>query len=207
MRFNAASSSVVCPGSTCTVARFDRPHADYGHTSALYETAKHWKSVSSTKPSREISAGQPAGIALSAQSRMLYDNMDTMISVNSLGGLLLKQGKNRDALDVMAPGELPAHTALAGTARLHRFLLNLGNARARVGEFASAEKTLIDAQALSEKMRGANHKDTKACDQGLVEMYEAWEKSEPGKGIGAKAGGVEGEGGVSGWAARKIGVW
>lgn len=116
-----------------------------------------------------------------------YENLDTMISVNSLGGLLLKQGKNREALDVMAPGELPAHKALAGTARLHRFLLNLGNARARVGEFASAEKALIEAQALSEKMRGENHKDTKACEQGLVEMYEGWSGAETGRGFDVKA--------------------
>ncbi len=117
------------------------------------------------------------------------DNLDTMISLNSLGGLLLTQKKYDEAVKVMAPGEEPAHNVLDGTARLHRFLLNLGKARAGVGagEFASAEKTLIEAQSRSAKMRGEAHKDTKACDQALIDLYTAWNTAQPGKGYDAKA--------------------
>ncbi|MBS0188454.1 MAG: tetratricopeptide repeat protein, partial [Planctomycetes bacterium] len=116
-----------------------------------------------------------------------YESLDTMISVNSLGGLLIAQKKYGEAVSVMAPGQDAARKTLDGTARLHRYLLNLGKARAGVGQFASAEGTLIEAQARAVKVRGATHKDTKACEQALVDLYVAWEKSEPGKGHAGKA--------------------
>ncbi|MFO0860067.1 MAG: serine/threonine-protein kinase [Phycisphaerales bacterium] len=116
-----------------------------------------------------------------------YESLDTMISVNSLGGLLIAQKKYGEAVSVMAPGQDAARKTLDGTARLHRYLLNLGKARAGVGQFASAEGTLIEAQARAVKVRGATHKDTKSCEQALVDLYVAWEKSEPGKGHAGKA--------------------
>ncbi|MBS0191964.1 MAG: tetratricopeptide repeat protein [Phycisphaerales bacterium] len=123
-----------------------------------------------------------------------YENLDTLISVNSLGGLLLKQAKDipspakyKEALDVMSPGESAAHTTLKGTPRLHRYLLNLGKARSGTGDFAGAEKNLLDARARSAKMRGESHKDTKSCDEAIVLMYEEWEKAEPGAGKKEKA--------------------
>ncbi|MBL8886999.1 MAG: tetratricopeptide repeat protein [Phycisphaerales bacterium] len=116
-----------------------------------------------------------------------YESVDTLISVNSLGGLLIAQKKYEEAAKVMAPGEDAARKTLDGTARLHRFLLNLGKARAGMGEFAMAEKILLEARERAAKVRGENHKDTRACEKGLVELYTAWDAAAPGKGMDAKA--------------------
>jgi serine/threonine protein kinase/tetratricopeptide (TPR) repeat protein len=116
-----------------------------------------------------------------------YESVDTLISVNSLGGLLIAKRKYDEALNVMAPGEAAGRKTLDGTARLHRFLLNLGKARAGTGEFANAEGALIEAHARAVKVRGETHKDTRGCEQALVDLYVAWEKSEPGKGQSEKA--------------------
>jgi tetratricopeptide (TPR) repeat protein len=116
-----------------------------------------------------------------------YESLDTLISVNSLGGLLLAKQRNKEAMETLAPGETAARQTLAGSARLHRFLLNLGNAQCRVGEFAVAEATLIDAQAIAVKVRGEKHKDTHGCNQALVDLYTAWHAAAPGKDYDAKA--------------------
>ena len=109
-----------------------------------------------------------------------YESVDTLISVNSLGGLLIAKKKYDEAAKVLTPGEGAARQTLDGTARLHRFLLNLGKARAGMGEFASAEGTLMEAHARAAKVRGETHKDTRGCEQAMVDLYGAWEKSEPG---------------------------
>ena len=49
--------------------------------------------------------------------------------------------------------------------------------------FTVAEANLLDAQ----RARGETHKDTVGCVQGLVDLYTAWDKAEPGKGYDAKA--------------------
>ena len=116
-----------------------------------------------------------------------YDSLDTLISVNSMGGLLLAQGKNVEALATLAPAEAPARQTLAGSARLHRFLLNLGNAKARSGDFAGAEATLDEAREAAAQLRGENHSDTRRCAQALVDLYTAWHAAAPGKDYDAKA--------------------
>jgi len=110
-----------------------------------------------------------------------YESVDTLISVNSLGGLLIAKQKYDEAMNVMAPGEDAARKTLDGTARLHRFLLNLGKARAMLGEFARGEATLLEAQSRSSKLRGEKHKDTRSCDQALVDLYTTWDAAEAGK--------------------------
>jgi tetratricopeptide (TPR) repeat protein len=116
-----------------------------------------------------------------------YESVDTLISVNSLGGLLLAKQQNKEALATLAPGEAAARKTLAGSARLHRFLWNLGNAQCRVGEFAAAEKTLVEAQGIAAKMRGAGHKDTRNCNQALIDLYSSWDLAAPGSGYGDKS--------------------
>lgn len=116
-----------------------------------------------------------------------YESVDTLISVNSLSGLLLAKQRNKEALETMAPAEAAARAVLGGTARRHRFLLNLGTARCRVGDFAAAEATLLEAQEAAEKSRGAGHRDTRNCNQALIDLYAASDAAQPGKGYGAKA--------------------
>lgn len=116
-----------------------------------------------------------------------YDSLDTLISVNSMGVLLLAQGKNVEALATLAPAEAPARQTLAGSARLHRFLLNLGNAKARSGNFVGAETTLVEAREAAAQLRGENHNDTRRCAQALVDLYTAWHAAAPGKDYDAKA--------------------
>jgi serine/threonine protein kinase len=116
-----------------------------------------------------------------------YESVDTLISVNSLGGLLLAKQRNTEALQTMVPAEAAARHVLAGSARKHRFLLNLGTAQSRVGEFPAAEATLIEAHSTAVKSRGEIHKDARNCSQALIDLYTAWDAAEPGKGYQAKA--------------------
>ncbi len=115
-----------------------------------------------------------------------YESLDTLISVNSLGGLLLAKQKNREALETLAPAEAAARQVLGSSARKHRFLLNLGTAQGRTGDFAEGEATLLEAQSAAVKSRGESHKDTRSCNQALIDLYAAWDAAQPGKGYDAK---------------------
>ena len=116
-----------------------------------------------------------------------YESLDTLISVNSLGGLLLAKQKNREALETLAPAEGAARAVLGNSARKHRFLLNLGTAQGRTGDFAAGEATLIEAQSAAAKLRGESHRDTRHCNQALIDLYAAWDAAQPGKGYDARA--------------------
>ena len=116
-----------------------------------------------------------------------YESLDTLISVNSLGGLLLAKQRNKEALETLVPAESAARQVLGSSARKHRFLLNLGTAQGRTGDFAAGEATLIEAQSAAAKLRGESHRDTRNCNQALIDLYSAWHVAQPGKGYDAKA--------------------
>jgi tetratricopeptide (TPR) repeat protein len=119
----------------------------------------------------------------------------TLAITGHLGRALQAQGKHADAIGVLAPIEPAARKVFTGgsAARLAGLLTTLGRARAGLAVnaegFALAEANLLEAYPtlVASKDRGPTHQDTLACVQGLVDLYTAWEKAEPGKGSGAKA--------------------
>mgnify|MGYP001821607711 CR=1 FL=1 len=77
--------------------------------------------------------------------------------------------------------------------RLAQLLLDLGEARTAVGEFAGAEATLLEAHDLFVGARGEDHADTRGCAEALTALYTAWAAAEPGQGH---------EAGIEEWESR-----
>jgi len=109
--------------------------------------------------------------------------------------LLLAQGKHQKVISLLTPAEAAARKAFTGgnAWRLAGFLSALGRARAALpfnpDRFALAETNLLEAHPIFVKARerGPAHKDTLECVQGMVDLYAAWDKAEPGAGYDAKS--------------------
>ncbi len=116
------------------------------------------------------------------------DHANTLITTLNTGAAMQSQGKNADAVRMLSAVEPKARAAFTGAyARLlAKLLTSLGRARAGLGEFAAAEPILVEAQGLWVATRGASHKDTRDCDQALIDLYAAWDAAESGKGHDAQ---------------------
>ncbi|MFN9124209.1 MAG: tetratricopeptide repeat protein, partial [bacterium] len=64
---------------------------------------------------------------------------------------------------------------------------NMGILLARQGKPAEAEPFLLDSHEKRSRVLGEQHPLTVAAIGALVDLYTAWDKSEPGKGHGARA--------------------
>jgi serine/threonine protein kinase len=124
-------------------------------------------------------------------SRVLgEDNPTTLIGVNLLGGLLEKRGKHAEAAQLLAPAEPAERKAFIGdnAFRLGELLLPLGKAQSALGDFASAQTNLLEAQRILDRTVNATRaSDLRECTQALVTLYTAWNAAAPGKGYDAQA--------------------
>jgi serine/threonine protein kinase/Tfp pilus assembly protein PilF len=134
--------------------------------------------------------------ALEKRLRVLGDeHPDTLISISDLGTLLHAQGKHQATIDLLAPAEPAARTALTGQRApgLANLLTTLARARIALGyeaaRFKLAESDLLEAHPIyiAAKNRSPTQKDTLDCVQGLVDLYFAWNAVEPGEGYDLKA--------------------
>ena len=132
--------------------------------------------------------------ALATRRRVLgEEHPNTLGSTGNMGGLLRDQGKQQEAIDLLSPAEPAARKAFSGDNawRLAAFLTTLGRARVALGydaeRFKLAESNLLEAHPIFVQTRGETHKDTLGCEQGLIDLYIAWEAGEPGKGYDVKA--------------------
>ncbi|MDX2016901.1 MAG: tetratricopeptide repeat protein, partial [Planctomycetota bacterium] len=134
--------------------------------------------------------------ALEKYRRVLGDEHPSTLAVMSnLAVVLQRQGKRQETIDLLLSNEPAVRKAFTGgnARRLADFLTTLGRARVGLGydaeRFKLAEANLLEAHPiyLAAKDRGPTHKDTLDCVQGLVDLYTAWDKAEPGKGYDAKA--------------------
>ena len=109
-------------------------------------------------------------------------------AIAKLGGLLDAQHKYGDAQVLLAP--LEAEARGAGTAYYKgphaRILRNLGVARTQLGQFAAAEADLLTARA-AYMSNVLDAREMRKCAQAIVDLYDAWNRAEPGKGYAAKA--------------------
>jgi tetratricopeptide (TPR) repeat protein len=129
--------------------------------------------------------------------RRLYgeDHANTLTAILRMASLRVAQGKYTEAMALLNPIEGKVREPIAGSADSLRnaSLVGLrGKARAglakKPGEFATAEADLLEAQGILVKLRGEKGKETGEWTQGLVDLYVAWDRAEPGKGYDAKAG-------------------
>ncbi len=121
------------------------------------------------------------------------EHPSTLSFISNLGGLLRDQGKQQEAIDLLSPAEPATCKAFTGgnAWRLAAFLTTLGRARVALGydaeRFKLAESNLLEAHPIFVQTRGETHKDTLGCEQGLIDLYIAWDAGEPGKGYDVKA--------------------
>ncbi|MDX2017253.1 MAG: tetratricopeptide repeat protein, partial [Planctomycetota bacterium] len=119
----------------------------------------------------------------------------TLVMTGNFARVLQEQGQHQAAIELLAPLEPAARAAFTrrDPRRLALHLTTLARARVGLGfgpdRFALAEANLLEAHPiyLAAKDRGPTHKDTLECVKGLVDLYTAWDKAEPGKGYDLKA--------------------
>lgn len=120
------------------------------------------------------------------------EHPDSLVSITRMGGFRVAQNKHAEALTLLEPIEGDARKVFTGgnAYKLAILLMNLGKARAGLAktgaDFAAAEANLLEAHAHFVKAPGPFPQDTRSCTQALADFYNAWDKSEPGKGYAAK---------------------
>jgi non-specific serine/threonine protein kinase/serine/threonine-protein kinase len=117
------------------------------------------------------------------------DHPDTLNAAISVGAVLTAQGRHADAERVLSGIEAAVRKAFHGrnAHRLGTLLVHLGRARAGTGEFANAERALLEAQSTFVAVRGEAHKETCDAMRALADMYAAWHAADPGKGRDGEA--------------------
>ncbi|MBS0461229.1 MAG: tetratricopeptide repeat-containing protein, partial [Proteobacteria bacterium] len=133
-----------------------------------------------------------------ARARMaLGDTHQVTLVLATLSAMTLEAlGRHADAEQRLAASEAAARSAFTGSNDFLRgtFLWQLGLARTGTKEFAAAEDNLLEAHAIFLTTHNITHADDlRGSTQALVDLYTAWEKSDPGKGHAAKA---------TGWQAK-----
>ncbi len=114
---------------------------------------------------------------------------NTLITTINTGAALRAGGPRAEAVELLTGVEAKARAAFTGAYGrwVAKLLTDLGRAKAALGEFAEAETRLLEAQPMQVATRGPAHADTRTCTQALVDLYEAWEAADPGKGHAARA--------------------
>ncbi len=117
----------------------------------------------------------------------------TLAFTANLGYLLMELHRYDEVVELLLPVEPVARRVFTGdNGPRHASLLTaLGRARIKVGadaaRFSSAESNLLEAHGIFQRALGEKHVDTLGCMRGLVDLYTAWNQSDPGKGYDAKA--------------------
>jgi tetratricopeptide (TPR) repeat protein/tRNA A-37 threonylcarbamoyl transferase component Bud32 len=126
--------------------------------------------------------------ALEKRRRLLGEqHAYTLMSISSMGSLWVAEGKPSAAAALLAPAEAVMRKEFTGenTYRLGKYLMNLGMARAALGQYADAEANLIEARDIL--AASPYPKDLRDCTHALADLYAAWNKAQPDKGYDAKA--------------------
>ena len=108
------------------------------------------------------------------------EHPNTFITTINTGGALQARGKYADAEKVLDGVEASARKAFTGAnARwVAKLLARRGMARTALGTLDAAEKDLLEAYPLYVSTRGADHRETRECAKGLVDLRRAREAGE-----------------------------
>lgn len=129
------------------------------------------------------------------QRRFGAEHANTLVAVLRMATLRVAQGKYPEAIALLTPLKNKLQEAIPGSVGVLRnasLLGLLGKAHTGLAkqpaDYTAAEAYLLEAHATFAKNRGDRDKETRDWVQGLIELYTAWDKVEPGKGYDAKAG-------------------
>lgn len=128
------------------------------------------------------------------QRRFGAEHANTVTAILRMATLRVAQGKYPEAIALLTPIKDKIQVAIPGTVGVLRYASLLGLlGKAQTGlakqpaDFTPAEANLLEAHSTFAKNRGDRDKETRDWVQGLIELYTAWDKAEPGKGYDAKA--------------------
>ncbi len=114
----------------------------------------------------------------------------TLLAQVVLGGVLARQGQFAQAERVLAPirTEVRAAWRQDNAYWYGSLLSHLGQARAARGAFEQAEADLLEGERLLAVPHAPDEPDdVEGARKGLVDLYTAWDKAEPGKGHAEQA--------------------
>jgi serine/threonine protein kinase/tetratricopeptide (TPR) repeat protein len=116
------------------------------------------------------------------------EHPNTASSLANVAGVLLHEGKpaeaepfDREAIAAFQKRLGNEHPRVAGA------WLGLGRALTKLARFEDAEKELLEANRVATTAQGVPPSKVQSGRMALVELYEDWEKAEPGKGHGSQA--------------------
>ena len=158
----------------------------HGEMAALQNEAKYFG-----LPTQAPADWKPQDPSLLLSSR---ERFETVVALDRNAESLVAQGKYTDALALMTPVEQRMRARGRAGSLVHvgdawvlaRFLIALGKAQLGVHDYATAEKTLIDACTVSANF-GPTAKEARDCARTRVDLYTAWNAATPGKGYDTNA--------------------
>jgi serine/threonine protein kinase/tetratricopeptide (TPR) repeat protein len=118
------------------------------------------------------------------------DHPVTLVAVMLTGMVLEKKGEHAEAEKLLAPVDTVTSKVFTGSNLFLRatYLEQLGMARTGMGEYATAEAELLEAQSIFKQTHNVTHADDiRDCARAVVALYTAWNRAEPGKGHDTKA--------------------
>jgi hypothetical protein len=157
-----------------------------GEMAALQNQAKYFGVP--TQPPADWRPKDPTTL-LSGRERY-----QSVVALDRDADALVAQGKYTDALALMTPveqrmrarGNAGSLVNVSDAWVLARFLIALGKANLGLHDYAAAEKTLIDACAISTNF-GPASKEARDCARARADLYTAWNTAAPGKGYDTNA--------------------
>jgi tetratricopeptide (TPR) repeat protein len=119
------------------------------------------------------------------------EHPDTLISTSNMGSLLVAQHKYAEAEKLLSPAEAATRRTFTGTNayRVGMLLMHLGRARAGLAQYSAAEANLLEAQVVFDRNHAFTLRDMRVreCTQAIVDLYNAWNKAQPGKSYDLKS--------------------
>jgi len=120
--------------------------------------------------------------------RMLGESHpDTITSLANLGNSFRERRRFEEALPYFERALVNARKSNPPDHPGTAFILGwYGSSLRELGRYSDAEPHLIDARGIIGRVMGESHAVARQMSRGLAQLYEGWEKTEPGKGYGKK---------------------
>ncbi|MHC4695999.1 MAG: tetratricopeptide repeat protein [Planctomycetota bacterium] len=116
------------------------------------------------------------------------DHPDTLTCISNMGRLLVQVGKSTEGERLVREAVDRGRSVLGETNwLLGNFLGKHGFALTSLGRYAEAEKATLEGHGILVPRLGDEHEQTLRVVRYLVDLYERWHTTEPGKGYDAKA--------------------
>ncbi len=116
------------------------------------------------------------------------EHPDSITTQANFGAFLLKQNRFEEALPYLEKAVALSKKVLPPDSPGTAFALGwYGTCLTQLERFAEAEKPQLEARDIIGRAMPPDHPIVGEMSKSLVQLYEAWDKSEPGKGYDAKA--------------------